>query len=134
MLVAFNNMGFDHLPEAAPYVQAGVAGLAQAAHDLGFRAFQLDVRRPRDPRWFSGIDVAALRRRLEQLDVRLHLHDHAIEPVSLYHFAERDDYYAAFGAYARLTTLSAAGRGSRPCAGAPKGLLPPDPAAAGAGR
>lgn len=101
MLVAFNDWAFGHLPEASEYVAQGVEGLAQAAHDLGFKAFQLSTRRPKDPDWFRTIDAARLRERLEQVDVRMSLHDHAIDLLSLHHFAERDDYYDTFRAYLR---------------------------------
>lgn len=33
MKVGFNNFGFEHLPEAARYVEAGPEGYVQAAHD-----------------------------------------------------------------------------------------------------
>jgi len=101
MLVGFNNLGFDHLEAAKPYVADGVAGLARAAHDLGFRAFQLSTRRPQDPGWFATMDVEALRTKLEELDVQIHLHHHAIDLLSLYHFAERDEYYETFEEYVK---------------------------------
>ena len=70
-MIAFNNFGFDHLPEARPYVEKGIEGQAQAAHDLGFHAFQLNLYPPQDTAFFERIDVPRLRSKLEELDVKI---------------------------------------------------------------
>lgn len=99
-MIAFNNFGFDHLPEARPYVEKGIEGQAQAAHDLGFHAFQLNLRPPQDTAFFERVDVPRLRRKLEELAVEISAHHHAFMPKPvLPHFLQRGEWYAGFLAY-----------------------------------
>lgn len=110
MKVGFNNFGFEHLQEAARYVeagsthstgslQAGAEGYVQAAHDLGFSAFQLTVKGEQNVDFFQRIDVVRLRAKLEDLGVQMSLHHHAIYRPNFQHFVERDIFYENFRKY-----------------------------------
>ena len=87
--IAFNNRGAEHLPEAAPYRDAGLPGWIRAAHDLGSSAFQFDHHGGGgpDPSYFDQLELDAIRMALEDYGVTLSLHHHDFDFCSLPHFA-----------------------------------------------
>ena len=47
--LAFNNFGYDHLPEAQAHKAHGVEGLVGAAQELGFTCLQYNISGQQDP-------------------------------------------------------------------------------------
>ncbi len=100
--LAFNDFGFDHLPEAAPY--PGVEGMIRAADDLGFKVFQHTMRgRKTAPTgelgvqqvdYFDVLDVDAIGALTEAKGITLNVHHHAYYPQPIaVHFIDRDEWY-----------------------------------------
>ena len=71
MRVAFNNWGFHSgVPEMAPYIRDGVAGYIRAAHDLGFKAYQLQTGSEgllASAPSFQEVDVVGIREKLQHI-------------------------------------------------------------------
>ena len=99
--LAFNNFGYDHLPEAQAHKAHGVEGLVRAARELGFSCFQYSIHGPQDPGRFAEIDMASLGRELDRTGVTMSLHHHAFDLLTLYHFAKRDAYADEFTVFVK---------------------------------
>ena len=116
MQVAFNNWGFHSgVPEMTPYLRDGVAGYIRAAHDLGFKAYQLQTGSGgllASAPSFQEVDVVGLREKLQHwgLEMNLHHHGHTACPDA-FRMAKKDRIYDEFRDYLKsaITFLQAVG-------------------------
>ena len=101
--VGFNNVGFHDGPEDLErYMKSGIDGYMQAAHDLGFVAYQLESHgglMP-TPESLRAADTEGIRERLDELGLKMHLHHHG--PTScpdVFLFARKEPIYYEFRDY-----------------------------------
>ena len=95
--VAFNDFGLRFEDEKAQsYLGGGLVGCIQAAHDLGFVAYQ-EEGVIGDLQTFGTVDVPAVRSRLQELQMEFHMHYHAADCCpDVFEFARKGPVYYRF--------------------------------------
>ena len=96
--VGFNNLGFlKGTEEMAKYMNNGVEGFIRAAHDLGFKAYQIETGYCglfTSAESFCEVDVSKIRKKLEDSGIEMHLHNHSPNASpDVFQFAEKGKIY-----------------------------------------
>lgn len=103
--VGFNNQGFH--PESedmARYMNAGLEGFIQAAHDLGFTKYQVQTNPGllSTAESFTALDISKIGKKIDELGIEMHLHHHGQNACpDVFLFAEKGELYNEFGEYVK---------------------------------
>lgn len=116
--VAFSNNGFHRgSKDLERYMNNGLEGYIQAAHDLGFKAYQLQTGACglfKTTESFQEVDITKIRKKLKDFGIEMHLHNHSPNACpNAFRFAEKGEIYHEYGRYLKAAIefiYSAGGR------------------------